>query len=208
VVTPHASRTADTVYTSNLFRRFGRLLGERVSAPREVVFRGRIVKVCRRCGFQDRNSRGDCRACKSATAKTWRKENAVEARARDHKRRKEKPEQQEKTARLPTTRHRHALRADRAKNRETMTLEDYLSFEGRPCHYCGFPRPAKGIGLDRINNGLGHTLKNSLPCCDECNIARSNHLTVAEMITTVGPAICVAKTQRQLRGRDADSESI
>jgi hypothetical protein len=46
-----------------------------------------------------------------------------------------------------------------------------------PCQYCGFP----STGLDRLNNDEGHTDKNCIPCCYECNTARMNNFSHEEM---------------------------
>lgn len=48
-----------------------------------------------------------------------------------------------------------------------------------PCHYCGRPpyalhrRVLPYTGIDRVNNDLGYTPENSIPCCKECNGAKS-----------------------------------
>lgn len=53
-----------------------------------------------------------------------------------------------------------------------------------PCIYCGYPT----TGLDRIDNSKGHTEKNCVPCCFECNTARNTHFTYEEMFI-IGKAI-------------------
>lgn len=48
-----------------------------------------------------------------------------------------------------------------------------------PCHYCGRPPYASHrkrilyTGIDRINNDFGYVPENSIPCCKECNGAKS-----------------------------------
>jgi hypothetical protein len=50
------------------------------------------------------------------------------------------------------------------------------------CHYCFSSLLTEtGIGLDRINNNLGYSLDNVLPCCGNCNKIRQDKLTVEEM---------------------------
>src|SRR6266446_1724986 len=60
-----------------------------------------------------------------------------------------------------------------------------------PCHFCGLSDKLRG--LDRINNHRGHEKENVLPACEDCNIARSDHFTVGEMIKFIGPAIRMAR---------------
>lgn len=69
---------------------------------------------------------------------------------------------------------------DRRKGRDTCSKEEFYSIVNTyGCLYCGF---VGFIGADRIDNSKGHTLDNILPCCDFCNIARSDHFTVEEML--------------------------
>lgn len=46
------------------------------------------------------------------------------------------------------------------------------------CFYCG---TNKYVGADRINNNLGHTKDNIIPCCYICNTTRNNNFSVEEM---------------------------
>jgi hypothetical protein len=48
----------------------------------------------------------------------------------------------------------------------------------KKCIYCG---DNKRIGCDRIDNKLGHTKNNVVPCCIECNTARNNMFSFEEM---------------------------
>lgn len=72
----------------------------------------------------------------------------------------------------------------KAKNR---SIELKLSFEQyeklvkeNKCHYCQLELPETGYGLDRKNNKIGYTIKNSVPCCSFCNAIKSNLLTYKE----------------------------
>lgn len=64
------------------------------------------------------------------------------------------------------------------------------------CHYCGSP-PSNGQaierkgfegekhyyqGIDRIENSLGYTKENCIPCCIKCNKIKSDILSYEEMI--------------------------
>ncbi len=61
----------------------------------------------------------------------------------------------------------------------------------QPCIYCGY----KSTGLDRINNEIGHTIENCVPCCKECNIAR-NRLFSFEEMKEIGQIIKKIKDNR------------
>lgn len=61
----------------------------------------------------------------------------------------------------------------------------------KSCSYCGFP----STGLDRIDNNLGHTQSNCIPCCWECNTARMNNFSYNEMLI-IGKAIKEVKLKR------------
>jgi len=46
------------------------------------------------------------------------------------------------------------------------------------CVYCG---NKENLGLDRINNNLGHTISNTVVSCELCNMTRGKRFTVKEM---------------------------
>jgi len=61
----------------------------------------------------------------------------------------------------------------RAKQRKTefsLSFDDFMSFWGKPCSYCG--DPIQLIGLDRIDSELGYTMGNVVPCCPHCNYGK------------------------------------
>lgn len=63
-----------------------------------------------------------------------------------------------------------------------VSYEDCLRLWDNGCFYCQKDvKTEKGVSLDRINNDKGYTLDNVLPCCGDCNIMRSDILTVNEM---------------------------
>jgi len=49
----------------------------------------------------------------------------------------------------------------------------------KSCIYCG---ATKYIGCDRLDNIVGHTKDNVVPCCYRCNSVRNNHFTHEEML--------------------------
>lgn len=93
------------------------------------------------------------------------------------------------SASLATIRHR-----DKKKGREICDLnkEEFKNIISKPCTYCGDIRK---IGLDRIDNSKGHIKTNVVPCCYECNTAKSDNFTLEEMLI-VGAAIRAIKIAR------------
>lgn len=77
---------------------------------------------------------------------------------------------------------------------EFITWESYSELRQKPCYSCQYPIVT---GLDRIDNVKGHNKDNVLPCCYECNVARSDFWTVQEMIDFIGPAIRLVRENRQ-----------
>jgi hypothetical protein len=67
-----------------------------------------------------------------------------------------------------------------------ITLEDWKRLTVLACHYCGaapsncseggYGRNGsyRYNGLDRVDNGVGYTLENVVPCCKWCNHAKSD----------------------------------
>ena len=51
------------------------------------------------------------------------------------------------------------------------TIAAYQLMES-PCCYCGAGAPN---GIDRVDNKLGYTTTNVVPCCNMCNVAKNNH---------------------------------
>ena len=78
----------------------------------------------------------------------------------------------------------------------SLTLTDFMSLIERDCTYCGTPAPLKQLnrtnkekhwtpewekqlvipanGIDRVNNTLGYTPDNCIPCCTSCNMMKRN----------------------------------
>jgi hypothetical protein len=53
----------------------------------------------------------------------------------------------------------------------------------KPCHYCGSTASPLN-GMDRVNNSIGYTVSNVVPCCSTCNYAK-RHLSVDQFIAWV-----------------------
>lgn len=64
---------------------------------------------------------------------------------------------------------------DKAKVRNikiTLTFKQFCKLREKTCRYCNNILPEAGYGVDRLNNKLGYTVKNSVPCCSKCNKAK------------------------------------
>ena len=60
-----------------------------------------------------------------------------------------------------------------------LSFERFKELSVQPCHYCGEPTVK---GLDRVNNKLGYTMDNVVPCCKGCNRMKST-MTVEEWLS-------------------------
>lgn len=76
-----------------------------------------------------------------------------------------------------------------------LTREQYEDLVSKPCHYCGFKIETVIGGLDRLDNSKGYIFGNVVPCCFECNVARSDHFSPDEMLV-IGAAIRSVKLAR------------
>lgn len=51
-----------------------------------------------------------------------------------------------------------------------LSMEEFLSFWGKPCTYCG--SDIETVGIDRVDNKIGYRLFNCAPCCGTCNMMK------------------------------------
>ena len=64
---------------------------------------------------------------------------------------------------------------DISKNIDAEWIEKNI-FAGQKCYYCG-ESDWKKLGVDRINNDMGHIPGNCLPCCQKCNTERKDKIS-------------------------------
>lgn len=68
----------------------------------------------------------------------------------------------------------------------SLTIEEFLFLTSQNCYYCGIKSKQVSKtsgktgfyiynGIDRIDNNLGYTIENCVPCCKQCNIAKMNY---------------------------------
>lgn len=71
---------------------------------------------------------------------------------------------------------------------------DYSLIIAQTCHYCDCSlEKYGGSSLDRIDNSLGYTVANVLPCCGTCNNIRNNFLSVKEMEVAMAAVVKLRK---------------
>lgn len=75
-----------------------------------------------------------------------------------------------------------------------ITVEDLLNIVALPCTYCGDSQDR--IGVDRVDNSIGHIKTNLVPSCYSCNSVRMANWTHEEM-KTIGSAIAKIKACRR-----------
>lgn len=62
-----------------------------------------------------------------------------------------------------------------------ISFKDFLTKIKASCYYCGTDLMVMtGSGLDRINNQLGYSKRNTIGCCPTCNHVRGNFFTSDE----------------------------
>jgi hypothetical protein len=77
-----------------------------------------------------------------------------------------------------------------------ITLEFMRSEIAKGCAYCG---DKENVGLDRIDNSIGHVMSNVVPCCYSCNCARNDNFSHDEM-KHLGKVISEIKRKRNENG--------
>jgi hypothetical protein len=129
---------------------------------------------CARCGATEgveprkqrtrKQARFVCRTCVSRNSARYYAKNSLNVNERRRARRKLKPA-------------RAILNDSKQNDRKRGLVNDLdLDFVERAicqeCTYCG-ERPPR-MSLDRIDNSIGHTKENVVPCCVRCNLVRGN----------------------------------
>ena len=52
----------------------------------------------------------------------------------------------------------------------SLPFNRYKELLKKPCFYCGSDK----VGIDRLENHIGYTVHNSVPCCKKCNRMKSD----------------------------------
>lgn len=54
-----------------------------------------------------------------------------------------------------------------------LSFENFKKLVTSQCYYCDLPRRKYFVGIDRLDNNMGYTKENSVPCCYICNIMKN-----------------------------------
>ena len=85
---------------------------------------------------------------------------------------------------------------DAAKGYFSGSCKDWADTKLFKCVYCG---NNDYVGVDRIDNSLGHIVGNMLPACKYCNVGRADNFTMEEFGIFIGPAIREVLKRRKLK---------
>jgi hypothetical protein len=91
-----------------------------------------------------------------------------------------------------------------------LTDDETLKLVQSSCNYCGIYDMEIILGIDRIDSNLGYTKKNTVPCCEQCNLMKhlrsyTDFINICEHIVSVNELyegnidnslFTIAKTQR------------
>jgi len=86
------------------------------------------------------------------------------------------------------------IKANRDNDLDEIWLKQTI--ENAKCIYCELPEEDQ-MGLDRIDNSMGHIKTNCVPCCRVCNVVRGNIFTIEEM-KLIGKTIKQIKETRKV----------
>jgi hypothetical protein len=120
--------------------------------------------------YKDNKLTSTCKVCKNEYDRTHQRTPDYLARRKIAKRE-------------PHNRWRNSkIRAQQKNLSWEITEQSYVNLTKQLCFYCDGPLEESGIGLDRKNSLKGYVPDNVVPCCKNCNQAKSNVWTFEEAI--------------------------
>ena len=126
------------------------------------------MKKCKGCG-KNKPLNQFWKAKKNTIAKTWGK-----CKSCMSKRRKENKWDDSLGVRYHNYRN-HNKRECRAGQVFDLTKEQFDALTAQLCTYCNSYSPGKQFcGVDRVDDMVGYTPDNCVPCCGVCNFMKSN----------------------------------
>jgi hypothetical protein len=101
----------------------------------------------------------------------------------------------------------------------SLTFDEYLTFVGKPCSYCGNEvdwsershsagkRNSSGGNLDRKDSSRGYSLSNCCVCCADCNRTKLN-LATFELMVAIGHLVKLAGGWSAIKSGNQDLAAI
>jgi len=77
-----------------------------------------------------------------------------------------------------------------------LTYGEFAALIEMPCHYCGHKSIMTLNGIDRVNNRLGYTVDNTVPCCTNCNLMKRDQVEAQY----ISHCLAVVRYQAQKEG--------
>jgi hypothetical protein len=142
--------------------------------------KGGKMSCCKPCHYTKLNTpkvtKEQQLATRRATFIKYYAKNADELKARsnsEYHRNKGNKKRKDRLVSPHTLLNRYRHDAKRRGGREFLiTKEQFMDLWQKPCYYCNGSIPT--IGIDRVNNDVGYTVDNIVPCCTRCNLAKRN----------------------------------
>ncbi len=126
------------------------------------------MKICKECGIEygGLNTYGMTKYCSDACRKVMRKRfNAV-----CKERAKQKVIDKDVDFVALSYFKKYRQRSPSRKLAFELSLEFFKKNVFAPCYYCN--DPLKAVGFDRLDNEIGYTEENCVPCCIDCNFMK------------------------------------
>jgi hypothetical protein len=103
-------------------------------------------------------------------------------------------------SKLHTERHyrQYIMRASKRNIHFDLSIETFTALVNTPCSYCNRYVETEVIGIDRVDNNVGYTNENTVPCCETCNIMKGT-LTVDEFMSHISAIYHTCKDRDQSR---------
>jgi hypothetical protein len=122
--------------------------------------------------------------CRKCYKQRWQRDNKNKVRNANRRWKNRHPEKERARHLTPRSRFNSAKKNsfERGKN-WNISFEDFQKLIILPCYYCNNELGTLenyGSGLDRVDNDLGYSIDNVIPCCKICNSTRNKHFSVEE----------------------------